>query len=262
MSRKTRKLIWSAPLVAVLAVAGALAIFAALAPSGAQAAHVGLPSVVTNLEAEADGSRAIDVSWDAPSGSLVDGYRIDRSKDGNVWVTDQTNHQGTTYTNGGLKAGDTYYYRVFAVNLVGTGPVSTDVLAQTDFAEAPGTIRSLLARATDQNTIELSWRAPTDDGGADIVRYHIHFASDGETIPAQGETAVVPADPGLLHTDGPVTTYDHEDLVAGTRYRYQVYAVNDDNLKSANPGDTEAATTHDLDKPGAPTVLRAVQTDE
>ena len=32
MSRKTRKLIWSAPLVAVLAVIGALAIFAAMAP--------------------------------------------------------------------------------------------------------------------------------------------------------------------------------------------------------------------------------------
>ena len=179
-----------------------------------------------------------------------------------MWVTDQTNHQGTTYTNGGLKAGDTYYYRVFAVNLAGTGPVSTDVLAQTDFAEAPGTVRSLMARATDQNTIELSWRAPTDDGGADIVRYHIHFASDGQTMLGQVETAVDPTDPGLLHTDGPVTTYDHEDLVAGTRYRYQVYAVNDDNLKSANPGDTEAATTHDLDKPGAPTVLRAVQTDD
>ena len=32
MSRKTRKLIWSAPLVAVLAVAGALAMFVALGP--------------------------------------------------------------------------------------------------------------------------------------------------------------------------------------------------------------------------------------
>ena len=32
MSRKTRKLIWSAPLVAVLAVAGALALFVALEP--------------------------------------------------------------------------------------------------------------------------------------------------------------------------------------------------------------------------------------
>ena len=38
MSRKTRKLIWSAPLVAVLAVAGALAIFVALSPQEA-AAH-------------------------------------------------------------------------------------------------------------------------------------------------------------------------------------------------------------------------------
>ena len=34
MSRKTRKLIWSAPLVAVLAVAGALAMFAAQGPTG------------------------------------------------------------------------------------------------------------------------------------------------------------------------------------------------------------------------------------
>ena len=33
MSRKTRKLIWSAPLMAVLAVAGALAIFVALVPN-------------------------------------------------------------------------------------------------------------------------------------------------------------------------------------------------------------------------------------
>ena len=32
MSRKMRKLIWSAPLVAVFAVAGALAMFAALGP--------------------------------------------------------------------------------------------------------------------------------------------------------------------------------------------------------------------------------------
>ena len=32
MSRKTRKLIWSAPLVAVLAVAGVLAMFVALEP--------------------------------------------------------------------------------------------------------------------------------------------------------------------------------------------------------------------------------------
>ena len=34
MSRKTRKLIWSVPLVAAIAVGGALALFMALAPGG------------------------------------------------------------------------------------------------------------------------------------------------------------------------------------------------------------------------------------
>ena len=57
MSRKTRKLIWSVPLVAVLAVVGALAIFAALAPQRGSRARgrqcMGPPAAVTMLAAEA-----------------------------------------------------------------------------------------------------------------------------------------------------------------------------------------------------------------
>ena len=51
MSRKTRKLIWSAPLVAVLAVAGALAMFMTLAPNGvlAQDAMLGPPTGLTAM---------------------------------------------------------------------------------------------------------------------------------------------------------------------------------------------------------------------
>ena len=67
MSRKTRKLIWSAPLVAVLAVAGALALFVALAPGAAQADHEELPGPVTGLKAEADGRTMMDLSWNAPT---------------------------------------------------------------------------------------------------------------------------------------------------------------------------------------------------
>ena len=41
MSRKTRKLIWSAPLIAALAVIGVLAAFVMLAPGGVLAHDVG-----------------------------------------------------------------------------------------------------------------------------------------------------------------------------------------------------------------------------
>ena len=68
MSRKTRKLIWSAPLVAVLAVAGALAMFVALAPSGAQAQEVMVPGAVTDLEATANSRSSIELTWEAPTG--------------------------------------------------------------------------------------------------------------------------------------------------------------------------------------------------
>ena len=50
MSRKTRKLIWSAPLVAVLAVAGALAYLWRRRPTRRQA-H-GLPGAVSDLTAD------------------------------------------------------------------------------------------------------------------------------------------------------------------------------------------------------------------
>ena len=59
MSRKTRKLIWSAPLVVVLAVAGALAMFVALTPNGVLAHD--LPGAPGDVTATADGPTVIKV---------------------------------------------------------------------------------------------------------------------------------------------------------------------------------------------------------
>ena len=68
MSRKTRKLIWSASLVAAVAVIGALALFMAQAPETAQA--VDEPGKVVNLEANAaTGGRPqeeIELTWGRP----------------------------------------------------------------------------------------------------------------------------------------------------------------------------------------------------
>ena len=276
MSRKTRNLIWSVPLVAVLAVAGALAIFAALAPDPAEA-H-GPPGVVENLTGAADGTMAIDLSWDAPSmGIAPTSYRIDRSDGGNVWktlttiaATDSPAHKDT-----GLDANKDYYYRVFAVNSAGVGPVSRDVTIITAAVSQPGRVTGLTATANGQNKVNLSWNKPSDDGGGDIESYMIHIAGPGETMPGQTTITVTASgtDPGVEQTedddDGAAnrTTYTVEDLLANTRYRFVVYAVNDDadvvvpaSHKSALPSNTVAVTTAKLQKPAPPKKVTAIQT--
>ena len=181
MSRKTRKLIWSAPLVAVLAVAGALALFVALAPGSAQAEHDEIPGPVTGLKAEADGRSMIDLSWNAPTtGGDATHYRIDRSDDTYTWkalvVTTDT---ATTHTDTGLKPARTYFYRVFAVNSSGTGVVSIEenyAFDTTASVEGPGTLRLVSAVAKSDKQIDLIWNAPSQTGGASIARYCIVVA--------------------------------------------------------------------------------------
>ena len=257
MSRKTRKLIWSAPLVAVLAVAVALAIFMAQIPGAALASH-DPPGVVANLTGAADGTTQIDLSWDAPAtGGTLASYRIDRSTDGNAWKSLKTGHTIRTYSDTGLDPDTSYYYRVFAVNSSGTGPVSQDYEVQTDAVEMPDQVIGLRATAVGQNQVNLNWTAPSDDGGAPITKYSIHFASGTTAIPVQGQT---PSDGDVIEVDAADgTSYQHKMLTANTRYKYIVYAWNMAAGKAEAESDIAAATTAVLEKPGAPSGVKAVQ---
>ncbi len=203
MSRKTRKLIWSAPLVAVFAVVGALALFVALSPNGAQADHVDLPGIVLDVTAAADGRDTVDVTWKAPSsGGTPDHYRIDRSEDGDNWMRLVQMHTGSDLSISdmdGIKPGKTYHYRVFGVNAAGTGPssdLSDHSMATTDDSVRPGAVRMLTATVDGPNQINLSWYPPEDDGGSSVTRYCIstaeHTADDsndtGSLLPTAAST--------------------------------------------------------------------------
>ena len=148
------------------------------------------------------------------------------------------------------------------------GRFPPDVLAQTDYPESPSAVRGLTARDTDQNTIVLNWMAPSDDGGSDIAKYRIVVADNDSASDNPGAlpvdaaaAAAVDIGVGAIVTKDATTTHTHEELTAGIRYRYQVYAINEADLMSQNAGDTAAETTETLDKPGAPTGLTAVQTN-
>lgn len=96
-----------------------------------------VPSAPSGLAATAASSSQIDLSWNAPSsngGSVITGYKVDRSANGgSTWsnVAANTGSTNTSYSNTGLAASTSYTYRVEAINAAGTGPSSNTASTTT-----------------------------------------------------------------------------------------------------------------------------------
>ena len=80
----------------------------------------------------------------------------------------------------------------------------------------PGAPTDLSASAAGETQINLSWTAPTDDGGSPIIGYKIEVSPDG----AADWTELV------ANTGNANTTYEHIGLTAGTSRHYRVSAIN------------------------------------
>ena len=164
MSRKTRKLIWSVPLVAVLAVdrRAVCHLVRCWRPTArkptmrgqASAAHQP-PPPVTGIDVFtptiANGGRSsLQVSWNAPvttGANTATMYRVDYSTETDVWrnvIGGEESGKGTLtdgmatsncttddagnrcYTAIGLTADTQYHFRVFAMNDPGTSGISVE----------------------------------------------------------------------------------------------------------------------------------------
>ena len=210
------------------------------------------PGAPTGLTATADGQTEIDLSWTAPSddgGADITGYRIEVSTDNATWsdLEANTRSTSTSYSHTGLSAGSTRHYRASAINSEGTGEASGVATATTDSApsaSAPGAPTSLSATADGQTNIDLSWNAPSDDGGADITGYLIEVSEDNSTWSDLE-----------ANTRSTSTSYSHTGLTAGSTRHYRVSAINSAGTGSASGADS--ATTDAATAPGAPTGLTA-----
>ena len=198
----------------------------------------------------------------------------------------------TTHTDTGLKAARTYYYRVFAVNSSGMGPVSINenyAFDTTASTEAPGTLVLLSAVAKSDTQIDLMWRAPSETGGASITQYCIVVARAraAYAAPTDANCADVGAtsttevatlntgstDAGQLNIaeadnvagravivvdadDG--TKYSHKGLVTSRTLHYWVHAVNSAGFApiASNPASATTKSTPTLGP--APRNLRGV----
>ena len=200
-------------------------------------APTGLATGAVAVNADDDALNDIPLSWnsvlDANNGGLpITGYEVEFLLDppGTTWDdvnlptelvahvagTVDTVHVGRVEN---ATTPETYYYRVRAVSAAGMGDWSS-VTPGVKLA-LPSAPTNLIVRAVDQQeSIDLFWEAPMNDGEPPVTGYRIEKAPDDETSPG---------DPGTwedLETNYAGRSYRDRDLTAGDRYHYRVSAVN------------------------------------
>ena len=79
----------------------------------------------------------------------------------------------------------------------------------------PGAPTGLTAAGNGQTRIDLSWRAPSDDGGAAITGYRIEVSANGSTW-----------NDLVANTHNTATSGSHIDLTSGSTRHYRVSAIN------------------------------------
>ncbi len=106
---------------------------------GARGGSATPPGVPTGLSAFA-GDASATLSWTAPTfdgGSALTGYRVYRGTTPGNESFLQSVGTVTSFADSGLTNGQTYYYKVSAVNAVGEGPLSSEAQATPNGLDPP-----------------------------------------------------------------------------------------------------------------------------
>jgi hypothetical protein len=173
----------------------------------------GSPSGVTATAGDAQAS----VAWTPPSisgSSSITSYNVRYSSNGGTtWSAATTSAVGTSDSLTGLTNGTGYVFEVAAVNAAGTGPYSALSAAVTP-STTPGAPSAVTATSNSGGRSEVTWLAPTSNGGVPITSYVVRYSSNGGTT---WSTAT-----SLAIGSSDIVT----GLTNGTSYVFEVAAVN------------------------------------
>ena len=192
-------------------------------PEGVTVSHTFLtgpvkPDAPTGVRFTGYGDQWLKVSWTAPAnngGAAITGYRVEYQLAGGEWSAATSLNVGSDATElqiSALTSGSSYDVRVYATNSVGEGPASSH--ATDSPAALPGAPTDL--KVTDNNaSLDLSWTAPSSDGGAPVTGYYIQWKSGSDAYDADSRQLFV------TETYGTIPGLDNDTL-----YSVRVSAVN------------------------------------
>ena len=202
-----------------------------------------VPDAPTSLTATPDDTE-VSLSWTAPAdngGAAITDYIVEyKAASASQWSTfaDGT-RTSTTATVTGLTNGTEYDFRVKATNVAGNSAASAT--ATTTPRTVPDAPTGLTATAGN-TWVDLSWTAPTDNGGAAITDYKIQYRA--------GATGA-----WTTFNDGTGTTTSTTvtSLTNKTAYQFQILAVN----IAGDSAPSNTVTSTPIPIPSAPRNLKA-----
>uniref|UniRef100_A0A665UZI3 Myomesin-2-like n=1 Tax=Echeneis naucrates TaxID=173247 RepID=A0A665UZI3_ECHNA len=180
----------------------------------------GVPSAPGQVIATRETDTSVLIQWAPPKepNNLI-GYYIDQCVKGSKdWTS--ANHKPrkeTRFVVSGLTKGETYVFRVQAINELGLSDESQEsspltVKAALTTPSAPYDIALL---SCDGHSMVLNWKKPLQSGGAKIKDYYVDKRRSGTTM--WREIHIPPISDRLYKVDG---------LTKGAVYQFQVYAAN------------------------------------
>jgi fibronectin type 3 domain-containing protein len=197
------------------------------------------PAAPTIQSADGSSGTQVVIQWSAPTGATS--YILQREGPGQSTFTQIGGTlTATTYTDTNVIAGDTYVYRVEAMNGAGSSPFSTTASATVAIQQVtvpPPTPTNLHASVANGNSVILTWNGSGSATGYDVLR-----EDPGSSTFAPIATALT--DP----------TFTDSTVLAGMSYQYEVLARN-----SAGPSADSAPVTATLPGQGAPAAPGNVQ---
>ncbi len=199
-----------------------------------------IPQAPTALVA-GGADRAVALSWDPPShdgGAAVKTYRVWRGTASSAPVLVGTTKQ-TSLVDTGLTNGVEYTYTVQARSAVGDSALSTPAAATPQAVQGvPGAPGGLVATG-QLGSAALSWTLPGFDGGTPLTAVRVYRSE----VSGGAELLVELGPSATSYTDGAVTV--------GTRYYYQVTAVN---AVGESPPSAQSTAVPDSGEPTPPTL--------
>ena len=208
------------------------------------------PGVPTNLAVTALSTTQLSFTWEAPaSGGTPRGYNSQSRLSTDTWPTMVGSETtGFGLSRGPVSPGETIVFRVRAINNIGSSAfVMISYTVPGVSTEVPGSVTGLFTGEATDNSVTVTWSAPTDGGIPD--GYHVQFKRNVDSLYQNAPDTISPS----------VIT----GLDSGILYDVQVRGYNttgngdwsgDQITTTGDPADESAA-------PGTPTAIFAIGLD-